>query len=57
MREHPQLWERPPPGQYQALAGPPHIQQYDGPVRVDSLGVSRVSPGHNGAHRSVGGQG
>ena len=57
MQEHPQLWERPPPGQYQALAGPPHIQQYDGPVRVDSLGVSRVSPGHNGAHRSVGGQG
>ena len=53
-QEHPQLWERPPPGQHQALAGPSHVQQYAGPVRVDSLGVSRVSPGHNGAHRSAG---
>lgn len=53
-REHPQLWKRTHPGQHQALVGPPHVQQYAGPVRVDSLGVSRVSPGHNGAHRSAG---
>ena len=28
------------------VGGTPHVQQYAGPVRVDSLGVSRVSPGH-----------
>ena len=56
-REHPQLWEHPPPGQHQALAGPLHVQQCDGPMRVERLGVSRVSPGHSGAHRSAGGQG